>query len=106
MRTAGFPNFTHLRDQQVRDAFRDLTIVMRPVMENEMMIGRFVEIDLVNGTTEPIAHGLGRLPIGWYAVDLTVKDGNPFVSYARAKWDRETIQFKANGVAKLKIWVF
>lgn len=105
MRTAGFPN-VYVDDPQVRQTFRDFAHVMKPVMENEMMIGRFVEIDLVNGTTEPIAHGLGRLPIGWYAVDLTVKDGDPFVSYARAKWDRETIQFKANGVAKLKIWVF
>lgn len=106
MRTAGFPNFTHLRDQQVRDAFRDLTIVMRPVMENEMMIGRFVEIDLVNGTTEPIAHGLGRPPLGWIQTDLRVKKGDPLVTYACAGWDRQTIQFIGNGNAKLKIWVF
>lgn len=105
MRTAGFPNF-YVDDPKTKRAFEDLRHVMKPVMENEMTIGRFVEVDLVSGTSKPVAHGLGRLPIGWYAVDLTVKDGDPFVSYARAKWDRETIQFKANGVAKLKIWVF
>lgn len=105
MRTAGFPNF-YVDDPKTQRALEDLRHVMKPVMENEMMIGRFVEVDLVNGTSEPVAHGLGRLPTGWYAVDLTVKDGDPFVSYARAHWDRETIRFKANGSAKLKVWVF
>ena len=105
MRTAGFPNF-YVDDPKTKRAFEDLRHVMKPVMENEMMIGRFVEIDLVNGTTEPIAHGLGRPPLGWIQTDLRVKKGDPLVTYACAGWDRQTIQFIANGNAKLRIWVF
>jgi hypothetical protein len=68
--------------------------------------GRRVEVpDTAAGNEVVLEHKLGRVPSGWYVIDLT--DGWP--TYYRVSWDDRRLVLRNNGPVTVRgavLWVW
>lgn len=59
------------------------------------------EVSLSTAATN-VAHGLGRVPEGWWICDIQTNGAN----FKRNSWDDKFINLTASATCVVKIWVF
>lgn len=85
--------------QQAQDAIH---ATLREVSDLEEIKGVAIRGLTLTTTSQALAHGLGRRPIGWRLIDKTTS-GDAY----RTAWDDRTISLRAaSGTLSCDVWVW